>query len=77
MPKDRMRSQSLHDQTFEHLTNSQNDFDLPAVIRQAHETLESIYITEFPTSEAYRSLVVRLHDNVIEFSFLQQAGMLK
>ena len=38
--------------------------------------LESVYKKEFFKSEEYMELVVRLHDNVIEFNFLSQAGLL-
>jgi hypothetical protein len=47
------------------------------VAKVAHEHLEHIYKTEFPLTENYRELVLKLHDNVIEYNFLTQAGMLK
>jgi len=34
------------------------------------ETLESIYKLEFPYSQEYKELVIKLHDNVIEYNFL-------
>lgn len=41
------------------------------------ETLEQVYKTEFPYSDEYKELVIRLHDNVIEYSFLSQAGLIR
>ena len=32
--------------------------------------LEQIYLSEFPLSKEYKELVLRLHDNVIEFNCL-------
>ena len=41
------------------------------------ETLEGVYKREFPSTDDYKELVIRLHDNVIEYSFLSQAGLIK
>jgi len=41
------------------------------------ETLEGVYRREFPSTDDYKELVIRLHDNVIEYSFLSQAGLIK
>jgi len=43
----------------------------------AFEQMENIYKSEFAKSEEYRELVVRLHDNLIEYNFLTHAGLLK
>lgn len=34
------------------------------------EVLEQTYKADFPYSDEYKELVIRLHDNVIEYSFL-------
>jgi len=39
--------------------------------------LNTVYKNEFPTTDDYKELVIRLHDNVIEYSFLSQAGLIK
>ena len=41
------------------------------------DMLETVYKNEFPSTEDYKELVIRLHDNVIEYSFLSQAGLIK
>jgi len=41
------------------------------------DALEKVYKSEFPSTEDYKELVIRLHDNVIEYSFLSQAGLIK
>jgi hypothetical protein len=52
-------------------------FDVYQIAKTAFENLEHTYKTGFPYSEEYKELVIRLHDNVIEYSFLSQAGLIR
>ena len=52
------------------------NFNITQVAKISYEQLESVYKYDFPTSAEYRELVLRLHDNVIEFNFLSQAGLI-
>ena len=52
-------------------------FGISDVARVARQHLEYIYKHEFCYSESYRELVITLHDNVIEFDFLNQAGLIR
>lgn len=52
-------------------------FNIFEMSRISFETLQGVYKMEFPYSEDYKELVIRLHDNVIEYSFLAQAGLIK
>jgi len=52
-------------------------FDVYQIAKTAFENLEHVYKAEFPYSEEYKELVIRLHDNVIEYSFLSQAGLIR
>ena len=52
------------------------NFNITQVAKISYEQLESVYKHDFPNSAEYRELVLRLHDNVIEFNFLAQAGLI-
>lgn len=52
-------------------------FNIFQMSKISFETLEGVYRNDFPSTEDYKELVIRLHDNVIEYSFLSQAGLIK
>jgi len=52
-------------------------FDMIRVAKISYDTLQRIYKKKFPESNQYKKLVLLLHDNVIEFNFMSQAGLLR
>lgn len=52
-------------------------FDIVLVSKMSFDQLETVYREDFPKSNEYKELVIKLHDNMIEYNFLQQAGLLQ
>lgn len=76
----RTESQGLFFETKEEvyeLEQLKQHFDVYQMAKTSFEILEQTYKVDFPYSEEYKELVIRLHDNVIEYSFLSQAGLIR
>jgi len=43
----------------------------------ARKKLEDIFKNDFPKSNEYKELVLNLHDNMVEFNVMNQAGLLQ
>jgi hypothetical protein len=57
--------------------NPRDHFNIHKIFQISYSCLEVIYRTEFPLSQEYKELVIKLHDNVIEYNFLSQAGLIR
>ena len=51
--------------------------DLDYLYKRAFQELEDVFRTDFKKSKVYEAMVLELYENVIEYKFLMQAGLLK
>ena len=76
-----MRDYELAKDSFKQISGAEArkniGFDYEQLYMRSYQELAKIFYDEFPTSDQYKQMVLLMNENMIEYRFMQKAGILK